>query len=252
MGKTIIPTPDGALRLLTWLPRHAGRETAAHARAGPLPSAMPWHGSTHCPRAAFQHPADDHVLLVGHPPVRRAASLLLSPALTEDLQSPTSVALSAHFTVQHRPGPCPPAAPGDPRRFQPAQPSCRSRTRLMLTGILDFGDMTLSPRICDLAVAASYLIDPEAPLSLLLPLVTAYHARLPLLPQELRLLPDLITARMLTTLTIAGWRAARYPENAAYILRNAPSAETGLLVLRKADPARLADALLTACERPSP
>ena len=39
-----------------------------------------------------------------------------------------------------------------------------------LTGLLDFGDMTLSHRICDLAVAASYLVEPADPAILLAPL----------------------------------------------------------------------------------
>ncbi len=47
------------------------------------------------------------------------------------------------------------------------------------------------------------------------------------------LLYDLILARVFTTLLITGWRAARYPDNAAYILRNVPSARAGLEGLRR-------------------
>jgi Ser/Thr protein kinase RdoA (MazF antagonist) len=117
-----------------------------------------------------------------------------------------------------------------------------------LTGILDFGDMTLSHRICDLAVAASYLIEPADPLSLLAPLVTAYIHVNPLTADEIALLPDLITARLVTTLVITAWRAARYPENAPYILRNAPVSRAGLAALAGLDPARLAEALLKPLE----
>ena len=60
----------------------------------------------------------------------------------------------------------------------------------------------------------------------------AYTAVLPLNDAELDLLFDLITARMVTTLSITSWRAARYPENAAYILRNAPAAKAGLAAFR--------------------
>ena len=116
-----------------------------------------------------------------------------------------------------------------------------------LTGILDFGDMTLSHRICDLAVAASYLIEPADPTVLLVPLTQAYHMANPLTAQEIALLPDLITARLATTLTISAWRATSYPENAAYILRNAPTSRAGLDALT--DPATLATALEDACER---
>jgi hydroxylysine kinase len=34
--------------------------------------------------------------------------------------------------------------------------------------------------------------------------------------------------RMVLTVAITGWRAARYPENASYILRNNPQAWAGL------------------------
>ena len=43
---------------------------------------------------------------------------------------------------------------------------------------------------------------------------------LPLQAAELDILFDLIATRMVLTVAITGWRAARYPENAAYILRN--------------------------------
>lgn len=246
-GKTILPTPDGALRLLTWcpgtpvakLPRTPALARATGDALARLTIAL----------RGFSHPADDHVLLWD---IRQFAALgPLLPSLPDRLQSDVR-AFSAHFQSSIAPALTRLPTQVVHADFNPHNLLADPNAPDAISGILDFGDMVRTPRICDLAVAASYLVDPEAPLSLLLPLVTAYHARLPLLPQELGLLPDLITARMLTTLTIAGWRAARYPENAAYILRNAPSAETGLLVLRKADPARLADALLTACERPSP
>jgi hydroxylysine kinase len=43
---------------------------------------------------------------------------------------------------------------------------------------------------------------------------------LPLEPDELRVLFDLITTRMAMTIVISSWRAARYPANRNYILRN--------------------------------
>ena len=109
--------------------------------------------------------------------------------------------------------------------------------------------MALSHRICDLAVAASYLIDPADPIALLGPLTLAYHQANPLTTNEIALLPDLITARLVTTLVISAWRAARYPDNAPYILRNAPTSRAGLAALT--DPRSLATALLHACERPT-
>jgi Ser/Thr protein kinase RdoA (MazF antagonist) len=121
-----------------------------------------------------------------------------------------------------------------------------------LTGILDFGDMTLSHRICDLAVAGSYLIDPADPAALLGPLVAGYHRVNPLAPEELDLLPDLVTARLVTTLTISAWRAARYPTNAPYILRNAAVSRAGLAALAGLDPARLVASLSKSLESSHP
>jgi Ser/Thr protein kinase RdoA (MazF antagonist) len=75
----------------------------------------------------------------------------------------------------------------------------------------------------------------------------AYHRVLPLTPVELALVPDLTAARMLTTICITSWRAARYPENSAYILRNYPSARVGLLALAALSRADLLTALTAAC-----
>lgn len=243
-GRTIIPTPDGALRLLTWLPgtplAHLPRSPALAAAIGTALARLD------AALAGFHHPAADHHLLWD---IRNARDLApLTPALPDDLR-PRIAAFLDHFADQTAP-----ALAALPRQvihgdFNPhnllGDPADPGR----LTGILDFGDMTLSHRICDLAVAASYLIDPTDPTALLIPLVTAYHQANPLSKKEVSLLPDLITARIVTTLTISAWRAARYPQNAAYILRNAPTSRAGLDAL---NPAALTAALLHACESPAP
>jgi hydroxylysine kinase len=98
-----------------------------------------------------------------------------------------------------------------------------------ITGILDFGDMVRTPLILDIAVAASYHINAEGhPLENAAQLVGAYHAVSPILPEEIAILFDLIVTRLITTIAITNWRAARYPENSAYILRNNPPARAGL------------------------
>lgn len=243
-GQTILPTPEGALRILTWLPgtplAHLPRSPALAAAIG---AAL---GRLDHALAGFRHPAADHHLLWD---IRNTADLApLSAALPDDLK-PRVAAFLVRFADHIAP-----ALARLPRQvihgdFNPhnllADPDRPDR----LTGILDFGDMTLSHRICDLAVAASYLIDPADPPALLVPLVTAFHRATPLTEPEIRLLPDLVTARLITTLTISAWRAARYPDNAAYILRNAPTSRAGLDALT--EPASLATRLLTACESPA-
>jgi hydroxylysine kinase len=101
--------------------------------------------------------------------------------------------------------------------------------------------------VCDLAVTASYQIDPADALGSLTGFVAAYHAVLPLTAEEIALLPALVAARMLTTLAITSTRAARYPENAPYILRNFPSARDGLLALSALDATETRTALQRAC-----
>ena len=242
--RTILPTADGALRLFTWLPgtplAHLPRTPALAAAIG---SAL---GRLDGALMSFQHPAADHHLLWD---IRNVADLApLTKALPDDLK-PRVTDVLARFSAHTAP-----ALARLPRQvihgdFNPHNLLADPDRPTDLTGILDFGDMTLSHRICDLAVAASYLIDPADPTALLAPLTKAYHQANPLTDDELHLLPDLITARLVTTLTISAWRAARYPQNAAYILRNAPTSRAGLAALT--DPDALTRALLHACERPT-
>jgi hydroxylysine kinase len=116
-----------------------------------------------------------------------------------------------------------------------------------IAGILDVGDMVLTPRICDLAVAASYRIEAEDPVGSLAAFAGAFHAVLPLTAPEREVLFDLVATRMVTTVAITSWRAAKYPENAAYILRNVPSAQAGLQAFARADRDHVTGALARAC-----
>ncbi|MDB5526639.1 MAG: hypothetical protein JWM58_4402 [Rhizobium sp.] len=98
-----------------------------------------------------------------------------------------------------------------------------------ITGILDFGDMVWTPLILDVAIAASYLTSVgSSPLENVSEFLAAYHEVSPLERQEIDILFDLIVTRLVTTVAITNWRAARYPENSAYILRNNQPARDGL------------------------
>ncbi len=242
-GKPIAVLPEGALRLLTWcpgtpvanLPRTAALARATGAALARLTLAL----------SDFDHPAADHFILWDIRQFARLAPLM--PALPQDLRPIARACLDRFETVVD------PALAKLPRQIvhadfnphnllaDPAQPDS-------LTGILDFGDMVRTHRICDLATACSYQIDADDPLRLLTPLLASYHAQLPLTEGETALLPSLVTARMLATLTISAWRAARHPENAAYILRNAPSARAGLAAAASLTP----DQIQTACKRSIP
>ncbi|MEQ9865590.1 phosphotransferase [Pectobacterium aroidearum] len=92
-----------------------------------------------------------------------------------------------------------------------------------VTGIIDFGDAVFAPLICEVATALAYQVGDGADLlEHVVPFIAAYHQHRPLAPEEIALLPDLIATRMALTLTIAQWRASRYPDNREYLLRNVP------------------------------
>jgi hydroxylysine kinase len=246
-GRSIVTTPRGALRLLSWLPgTPLAHLPSTPALAASIGSAL---GRLDGALASFDHPAADHHLLWD---IRNTPDLQpLLPALPTGLHSPAT-AFVARFRTRIAP-----ALAQLPRQvihgdFNPHNLLADPAEPVSLTGILDFGDMTRSHRICDLAVAASYLIDPANPTRLLVPLVSGYAGANPLHPEELALLPDLITARLFTTLAIASWRAQRFPENAAYILRNAAVSRAGLAALAGLDGHRLSMALSTSLESPCP
>jgi Ser/Thr protein kinase RdoA (MazF antagonist) len=92
-------------------------------------------------------------------------------------------------------------------------------------GIIDFGDVTVTALVNDVAIAATYQLSDEGDLlGPALDLICGYHATTPLTAAELDLLPDLILARIVARIVISEWRAERFPENRTYVLRNTPRA----------------------------
>jgi hypothetical protein len=95
-----------------------------------------------------------------------------------------------------------------------------------VSGIIDFGDVTVTALVNDVAIAVANLIGDDGS-DLLAPgldLIAGYHAVTPLTEAELRLLPDLILGRTVARIVISEWRAERFPANRAYVLRNTPRA----------------------------
>jgi len=119
----------------------------------------------------------------------------------------------------------------------------------VITGILDFGDMVHTALINDVAVTSSYLLATEGdPLAPVVEMLHGYQSVVPLESTELMLLPDLIATRYLVNVAITNWRAARYPENKAYILRNTGPAWAGLRCLKEHPRQELQDYLADACQ----
>jgi hydroxylysine kinase len=118
-----------------------------------------------------------------------------------------------------------------------------------VTGILDFGDMVHTQVAADVAVAACYQLgddhaDPAGPA---LDLIAGYHAVDPLTSGELALLYDLIVTRLAARVIIPLWRAARFPDNAAYVLRNTERSRALFQRMLGLDPDAVTARVLAAC-----
>ncbi|UST55970.1 phosphotransferase (plasmid) [Comamonadaceae bacterium OTU4NAUVB1] len=122
-----------------------------------------------------------------------------------------------------------------------------------VAGILDFGDMVHAPLVNDLAVAVSYQIDAEeGALATLARFTADYHAVSPLSGAELRVLPGLVRARLAMVVAIGGWRAARQPGNADYLLRNNAVSWARLAACADLTADRVEAAIGAACRVPEP
>jgi len=88
---------------------------------------------------------------------------------------------------------------------------------LRVSGIVDFGDMTHAPLVCDLAVAvADVLHGRDDAVGAAEAMIGGYVAVTPLDDEEAGLLADLVAARLVTDITLTAWRLGVYPDNAAY------------------------------------
>ena len=242
-GASETALPQGMLRLLSYLPGmmlHAAPPGPGLRRAIAREAARLALGL-----GTFRHPAASHVLLWD---IKQAASLRpLLGAIADPARQVQAARWVDRFAAE--------IAPRLPQcRWQVVHGDLNPHNLLVypanpgrICGILDFGDMVETPLICDLAIAASYQIDPAQPLQSLAEMAGAYHAVLPLAATELDLLPALIITRMITTLAITAARAARYPENAAYILRNLATSLQGLDALTALPAKATRAAILHAC-----
>jgi hydroxylysine kinase len=120
----------------------------------------------------------------------------------------------------------------------------------LLTGIIDFGDAVRTALAADVAIAACYLMGgPDDALELPQALVAAYHDVRPLHSDEAVLIAPLMEARHLMTVAITEWRAARYPENRAYITKNIATAWRGLTTFATRPAHEWAAGFVTICQK---
>ena len=219
------------VRVLTWLPgalmHQQARTPAMRASLGRL------HARLAAALEGFDHSAADRTLLWD---VSRAGSLR---PLLEHVADPARRALAERGLDGF--ARAAPLLEAMPRRIIHNDVNLHNVVveGEAAVGIIDFGDMVRAPRICDVAIAAAYHIDAASSAATMLDgardYAAAFHAALPLSEKERAVLRDLIVTRLTMTALITNWRAALYPKNADYILRNAPNAWAGLAALADGD-----------------
>ncbi|MET9242454.1 aminotransferase class III-fold pyridoxal phosphate-dependent enzyme [Nonomuraea sp. NPDC003709] len=83
-----------------------------------------------------------------------------------------------------------------------------------VAGLIDFGDVVWSPRVCGAAVAGAYAMQGhDDPLRAVLPLVSGYDEVTPLLPAELEVLFDLMRTRLAMSVCLSAYRHRQDPGN---------------------------------------
>jgi 4-aminobutyrate aminotransferase-like enzyme/Ser/Thr protein kinase RdoA (MazF antagonist) len=100
---------------------------------------------------------------------------------------------------------------------------------LRVSGIVDFGDMTHAPLVCDLAVSVADVLHGRGDaIDAAEAMIGGYVSVTPLEDEEAALLADLVAARLATEVTVAAWHGGLYPDNAAYITSSEPGARAFL------------------------
>ena len=96
-----------------------------------------------------------------------------------------------------------------------------------ISGLIDLGDMCAAPRICDLAIAAAYIVldhpEPDQALAALTALTAGYHAENPLSAEETALIWPLLRMRLAVSVVKSTLMAAENPDDPYITLSLAPS-----------------------------
>ena len=93
-----------------------------------------------------------------------------------------------------------------------------------VSGLIDLGDMCAAPRVCDLAIAAAYIVlDHATPEMALAALVSGYHAVNPLSPSEIDMIWPLLRARLAVSVVNSTLMAAENPNDPYVTISQAPA-----------------------------
>lgn len=94
----------------------------------------------------------------------------------------------------------------------------------VVSGLIDFGDMLRSPRICDLAIAGAYVVLHQSnPLQALAALAAGYHRAYPLTEQELALVYPLVLTRLAVSVINSTMMALEKPDDPYVVISQAPA-----------------------------
>ncbi|MFT3688986.1 phosphotransferase [Paenirhodobacter sp.] len=120
-----------------------------------------------------------------------------------------------------------------------------------VTGIIDFGDVVETAIAVDVSTALLNQLPRDAaarPVNDLFAeardVLTGYQEIARLSREELSLIPHLVMGRIVTRALLSLWRAASFPDNAAYILRNTEQGWAQLDWFLARDPAAVSELLL--------
>jgi 4-aminobutyrate aminotransferase-like enzyme/Ser/Thr protein kinase RdoA (MazF antagonist) len=98
-----------------------------------------------------------------------------------------------------------------------------ARDRVIVTGLIDFGDIHHTAHVCDLAATLTAVVrntaveQPAGTWELAAAVLDGYQRHRLLSPQEAEVLGDLVLTRLAWMMAISSRRAAAHPENRAYI-----------------------------------
>ncbi|MBY6066356.1 aminotransferase class III-fold pyridoxal phosphate-dependent enzyme [Leisingera aquaemixtae] len=93
-----------------------------------------------------------------------------------------------------------------------------------VSGLIDLGDMCAAPRICDLAIAAAYIVlDHPAPEAALASLVAGYHNIYPLTAAEVDMVWPLLRMRLAVSVVNSTLMAAENPDDPYVTISQAPA-----------------------------
>lgn len=93
-----------------------------------------------------------------------------------------------------------------------------------VSGLIDLGDMCAAPRVCDLAIAAAYIVlDHPTPEAALAALVAGYHHANPLSAAEVDMIWPLLRMRLAVSVVNSTLMAAENPDDPYVTISQAPA-----------------------------